>query len=108
MFALQIERVYTKEQIPDDVLQPASSWAAGRMGFEAAANYYFRKPLKDLGLHQYALLAAPAQRRRSSTRRCCAQRRRSSGGTLCCRRWLRPASSPAAEARRRPGKAARS
>ncbi len=57
MFALQIERVYTKEQILTMYCNQ-HFLGGGAYGFEAAANYYFRKPLKDLALHQYALLAA--------------------------------------------------
>ena len=57
MFALQIERVYTKEQILTMYCNQIFL-GGGAYGFEAAANYYFRKPLRDLKLHQYALLAA--------------------------------------------------
>ncbi|NBO63982.1 MAG: PBP1A family penicillin-binding protein [Acidobacteria bacterium] len=57
MFALQIERVYTKEQILTMYCNQ-HFLGGGAYGFEAASGYYFRKPLKDLGLHQYALLAA--------------------------------------------------
>lgn len=57
MFALQIERVYTKEQILTMYCNQ-HFLGGGAYGFEAAANYYFRKPLRDLALHQYALLAA--------------------------------------------------
>ena len=57
MFALQIERVYTKEQILTMYCNQ-HFLGGGAYGFEAASSYYFRKPLKDLGLHQYALLAA--------------------------------------------------
>ncbi len=57
MFALQIERVYTKDQILTMYCNQIFL-GGGAYGFEAAANYYFKKPLKDLELHQYALLAA--------------------------------------------------
>jgi penicillin-binding protein 1A len=57
MFALQIERVYTKEQILTMYCNQIFL-GGGAYGFEAAANYYFGKPLRDLQLHQYALLAA--------------------------------------------------
>ncbi|MGA1369858.1 MAG: penicillin-binding protein 1A, partial [Blastocatellia bacterium] len=57
MFALQIERVYTKEQILTMYCNQIFL-GGGAYGFEAAANYYFRKPLRELKLHQYALLAA--------------------------------------------------
>lgn len=57
MFAFQIERVYTKEQILTMYCNQ-NFLGGGAYGFEAAANYYFKKPLKDLELHQYALLAA--------------------------------------------------
>ncbi len=57
MFALQIERVYTKEQILTMYCNQIFL-GGGAYGFEAAANYYFRKPLRELKLHQFALLAA--------------------------------------------------
>src|SRR5262245_23069382 len=57
MYALQIERVYTKEQIMTLYCNQIFL-GGGAYGFEAAANYYFSKPLKDLTLDQYALLAA--------------------------------------------------
>lgn len=57
IYALQIERVYTKEQILSLYCNQIFL-GGGAYGFEAAANYYFSKSLKDLDLHQYALLAA--------------------------------------------------
>jgi penicillin-binding protein 1A len=57
LYALQIERVYTKEQIIALYCNQIFL-GGGAYGFEAAANYYFSKNLKDLGLEQYALLAA--------------------------------------------------
>jgi len=57
MYALQIERVYTKEQIMTLYCNQIFL-GGGAYGFEAAANYFFSKPLKDLSLNQYALLAA--------------------------------------------------
>ncbi|MGH9751329.1 MAG: penicillin-binding protein 1A, partial [Blastocatellia bacterium] len=57
LYALQIERVYTKEQIMTLYCNQIFL-GGGAYGFEAAANYYFSKPLKDLTLEQYALLAA--------------------------------------------------
>ncbi len=57
LYALQIERVYTKEQIITLYCNQIFL-GGGAYGFEAAANYYFSKPLKDLSLEQYALLAA--------------------------------------------------
>lgn len=57
IYALQIERVYTKEQILSLYCNQIFL-GGGAYGFEAAARYYFSKPLKDLELHQYALLAA--------------------------------------------------
>ena len=57
LYALQIERVYTKEQIMTLYCNQIFL-GGGAYGFQAAANYYFSKDLKDLNLEQYALLAA--------------------------------------------------
>ncbi len=57
IYALQIERVYTKEQILTLYCNQIFL-GGGAYGFEAAANYYFSKKLKDLSLDQYAMLAA--------------------------------------------------
>jgi len=57
LYAMQIERVYTKEQILSLYCNQIFL-GGGAYGFEAAANHYFSKPLKDLALDQYALLAA--------------------------------------------------
>ena len=57
IYALQIERVYTKEQIMTLYCNQIFL-GGGAYGFEAAARYYFSKQLKDLTLEQYALLAA--------------------------------------------------
>ncbi len=57
MYALQIERVYTKEQIMTLYCNQIFL-GGGAYGFEAAANYYFSKPLRELSLDQYAMLAA--------------------------------------------------
>jgi penicillin-binding protein 1A len=57
LYALQIERVYTKEQIITLYCNQIFL-GGGAYGFQAAANYYFSKKLKDLSLEQYALLAA--------------------------------------------------
>ncbi|MCI0662921.1 MAG: PBP1A family penicillin-binding protein [Acidobacteria bacterium] len=57
MYALQIERVYTKEQIMTLYCNQIFL-GGGAYGFEAAANYFFSRPLKGLELNQYALLAA--------------------------------------------------
>jgi len=57
MYALQIERVYTKEQIMTLYCNQIFL-GGGAYGVEAAANYYFSKSIKDLSLDQYALLAA--------------------------------------------------
>ncbi|MEO6724911.1 MAG: PBP1A family penicillin-binding protein [Blastocatellia bacterium] len=57
IYALQIERVYTKDQILmmycDQIFL-----GGGAYGFEAGANYYFSKHLNELTLDQYAMLAA--------------------------------------------------
>src|SRR5215470_17021560 len=57
LYALQIERVYTKEQILTLYCNQIFL-GGGAYGFQAAANYYFSKDLKDLSLEQYAMLAA--------------------------------------------------
>ncbi len=57
MYALQIERYYTKEQIMTLYCNQIFL-GGGAYGVEAAANYYFSKPVKDLTLDQYALIAA--------------------------------------------------
>jgi penicillin-binding protein 1A len=57
MYALQIERVYTKQQIMTLYCNQIFL-GGGAYGFEAAVRYYFSKHLKDLNLDQYALLAA--------------------------------------------------
>jgi penicillin-binding protein 1A len=57
LYAVQLERYYTKDQIMT-LYCNLFFLGGGAYGFEAAANYYFSKPLKDLSLDQYALLAA--------------------------------------------------
>jgi len=57
LYALQIERLYTKEQILTLYCNQIFL-GGGAYGFEAAARYYFSRSLKDLSLEQYALLAA--------------------------------------------------
>jgi penicillin-binding protein 1A len=57
MYALQIERVYTKEQIMTLYCNQIFL-GGGAYGIEAGANYYFSKSAKDLSLEQFALLAA--------------------------------------------------
>ena len=57
IYALQIERVYTKEQIMA-LYCNQMFLGGGAYGFEAASDYYFSKPLKGLNLEQYAMLAA--------------------------------------------------
>jgi penicillin-binding protein 1A len=57
MYALQIERVYTKEQIITLYCNQIFL-GGGAYGIEAGANYYFSKSAKDLSLEQFALLAA--------------------------------------------------
>ena len=57
MVALQIERLYTKEQILEMYMNYVFL-GAGSYGFEAGARTYFGKSLKDLNLEEAALLAA--------------------------------------------------
>lgn len=55
--ALQIERLYTKDQILEMYMNYVFL-GAGAYGFEAGARTYFGKTLKDLTLEEAALLAA--------------------------------------------------
>lgn len=55
--ALQIERLYTKDQILEMYMNYVFL-GTGAYGFEAGARTYFGKPLKDLSLEEAALLAA--------------------------------------------------
>ncbi len=57
IYALQIERYYTKPQIMT-LYCNLINLGGGAYGVEAAANYYFSKTLKDLSLEEYAMLAA--------------------------------------------------
>ncbi|HEU4388613.1 MAG TPA: PBP1A family penicillin-binding protein [Blastocatellia bacterium] len=54
--SLQIERYYTKEQIMEMYCNQIFL-GGGSYGFEAGAQYYFSKSLKDLSLEDCALLA---------------------------------------------------
>jgi penicillin-binding protein 1A len=56
LFAMQIERYYTKEQIMEMYCNYIFL-GGGAYGFEAASQYYFSKSLKDLTLEECALLA---------------------------------------------------
>jgi len=55
--ALQIERLYTKDQILEMYMNYVFL-GAGAYGFEAGSRTYFGKTLKDLNLEEAALLAA--------------------------------------------------
>jgi penicillin-binding protein 1A len=56
LIALQIERYYTKEQIMEMYCNQIFL-GGGSYGFEAGAQYYFSKSLKDCTLEEFALLA---------------------------------------------------
>jgi penicillin-binding protein 1A len=56
LFSLQIERYFTKEQIMEMYCNQIFL-GGGAYGFEAGAQYYFTKSLKDLTLEESALLA---------------------------------------------------
>ncbi len=56
LFSIQIERYYTKPQIITFYCNQVYL-GHGTYGFEAAAEYYFNKTLKDLKLEEIALLA---------------------------------------------------
>ena len=64
LLSLQIERYYTKEQIMEMYCNQIFL-GGGSYGFEAGAQYYFSKSLKDLSLEECAMLAglpkAPSQ-----------------------------------------------
>src|SRR5262245_12449789 len=60
LLALQIERLYTKEQIMEMYCNQIFL-GGGSYGFEAASQYYFSKSLKDLTLEESALLAGLPQ-----------------------------------------------
>ncbi len=57
MVALQIERLYTKQQILEMYMNYVFL-GAGSYGFEAGSRTYFGKTLKELNLEEAALLAA--------------------------------------------------
>jgi penicillin-binding protein 1A len=57
MLAIQIERFYTKEQILTMYCN-LHFMGHGQYGFQAAAEYYFGKDLKDLNIEEAAMLAA--------------------------------------------------
>lgn len=57
IYTLQIERYYTKEQIMT-LYCNMINLGGGAYGVEAASNYYFSKPVKELKVEEYALLAA--------------------------------------------------
>ena len=98
MYALQIERVYTKEQIMTLYCNQIFL-GGGAYGVEAAANYYFSKSVKDLSLDQYALLAALPKAPSAVLARAHTRRRRGNAATSSCRRWPRRATSAGARPR---------
>ena len=57
LFSIQIERFYTKSQILTLYCNQVPL-GSRNYGFEAAANFYFSKTLRDLKLEEIALLAA--------------------------------------------------
>src|SRR5215813_9249657 len=57
MLAIQIERLYTKQQILTLYVN-LHFMGHGQYGFAAAAEYYFGKNLKDLNIEEAAMLAA--------------------------------------------------
>jgi penicillin-binding protein 1A len=57
MLAIQIERLYTKQQILTLYVN-LHFMGHGQYGFAAAAEYYFGKELKDLNIEEAAMLAA--------------------------------------------------
>ena len=60
VLALKVERVLSKQRILADYLSEITT-GFGRRGMSAAACAYFKAPLDDLTLGQYALLAGVAQ-----------------------------------------------
>jgi penicillin-binding protein 1A len=61
VLALQIEKTFTKNEILGFYCNQVYM-GHGRYGVEAAANYYFGEPAKDLALEEAALLAGLVQR----------------------------------------------
>ena len=61
ILAIQVERTYTKDQILEMYLNEIP-YGGTAYGIEAAANLYFGKGAKDLGLAEAALLAGLPQR----------------------------------------------
>ena len=61
VLALQIEKTFTKSEILEFYCNQVYM-GHGRYGVEAAANYYFAKPAKDMTLEEAALLAGLVQR----------------------------------------------
>jgi penicillin-binding protein 1A len=61
VLALQIEKTFTKNEILGFYCNQVYM-GHGRYGVEAAANYYFARPAKDLTLEEAALLAGLVQR----------------------------------------------
>ena len=57
MLSIQIERLYTKQQILTMYVN-LHFMGHGQYGFAAAAEYYFGKELKDLNIEEAAMLAA--------------------------------------------------
>ena len=57
MLAIQIERLYTKQQILTMYVN-LHFMGHGQYGFAAAAEYYFGKELKDVNIEEAAMLAA--------------------------------------------------
>lgn len=60
ILALQIERKYTKDEILQMYLNEAP-YGGTAIGVESAAQYYFGKPVRDLGLIECAIIAGLPQ-----------------------------------------------
>ena len=56
IYAIKLERTYTKKEILERYLNRIY-YGHGRFGVEAASQYYFGKPARDLNLSEAALLA---------------------------------------------------
>ena len=61
MTAIRIEQTYTKEEILEFYMNEVYL-SGGNYGFQAAARFYFGKPLDSLGVPEYAVLAGMLQR----------------------------------------------
>lgn len=101
VLALKVEGVLTKQQIIADYLSEITT-GLGRRGVSAAACAYFRAPLQNLTLGQYALLAgvtqAPSLYDPTVDPEAAEQRRSEVLASMISERYITPAEALAANA----------